>query len=87
MKKLFFVVLMFIAVGTVNAQTPEKTFAELKNEGNAAIKAQDFPKALELYEQAMVKLGDQPLADTSMIYNMGICSLKWKNYEKTLRIS
>jgi len=84
MKNLFFIVLMFFTVATINAQTPEKTFAELKNEGNAAIKAQDFAKALDLYEQAMVKLGDQPLADTSMIYNMGICALKTKSYDKAL---
>jgi len=85
MRKLFFIVLMFFVVSVVSAQAPEKTFADLKNEGNAAIKVPDYPKALELYEQAMVKLGDQPLADTSMIYNMGICALKAKNYDKALK--
>jgi len=84
MKRLFFIGLMLFAIATVHSQTPEKSFAELKNEGNAAIKAQDFPKALELYEQALTKLGDQPLADTSMIYNMGICALKSKSYDKAL---
>jgi tetratricopeptide (TPR) repeat protein len=84
MRKLFFIILMLFVVSAVNAQAPEKTFADLKNEGNAAIKVPDYPKALELYEQALVKLGDQPLADTSMIYNMGICALKSKSYDKAL---
>ena len=85
MKKLFFVVVMFISVLIVNAQIVEKTFADLKNEGNAAIKANDFPKALDLYEQAMVKWGDKPIVDTSMVYNMGICAIKAKSWDKALK--
>ena len=45
MKRLFFVFVLCIGVLVVNAQVVEKTFAELKNEGNAAINAKDFPKA------------------------------------------
>ena len=85
MRKLFFVVVMFISVLAVNAQVAEKTFADLKNEGNAAIKANDFPKALDLYEQAMVKWGDKPIVDTSMVYNMGICAIKAKSWDKALK--
>jgi tetratricopeptide (TPR) repeat protein len=85
MKKLIFIVLMLVVVSAVNAQAPEKTFADLKNEGNAAIKIKDYAKALDLYEQALVKLGNQPIADTSMIYNMGICAISSKNYEKALK--
>lgn len=84
MKRFFLVCVMFISVLFVNAQA-EKTFADLKNEGNAAIKINDFPKALDLYEQALAKLGSQPIADTSMIYNMGYCALKAKNNEKALK--
>ncbi len=85
MKKLFFVLLMFIVVSAANAQTPEKSFADLKNEGNAAIKIKDYAKALDLYEQALVKWGDKPVADTSMIYNMGLCAMSSKSYEKSLK--
>jgi len=74
-----------MGVLAANAQVVEKTFAELKNEGNAAVAAKDYPKALELYEQALVKLGDKPIADTSMIYNMGYCAYSAKNYEKALK--
>jgi tetratricopeptide (TPR) repeat protein len=85
MKRFFFVFVMFISVLAINAQVVEKTFAELKNEGNAAVGTKDYPKALELYEQALVKLGDKPLADTSMIFNMGYCAYSSKNYEKALK--
>lgn len=85
MKRLFFVFIMCMGVLAANAQVVEKTFADLKNEGNAANAAKDFPKALELYEQALVKLGDKPIVDTTMIYNMGIFALNSKNYEKALK--
>lgn len=85
MKKLFFIVVMFVGVLAANAQVVEKTFADLKNEGNAAIKSNDYPKALELYEQAMVKWGDKPIVDTSMVYNMGLCAIKAKAYDKALK--
>lgn len=85
MKRIFFVCIMLIGVMAANAQEVEKSFAELKNEGNAAVKANDFPKALELYEQAILKLGDSPVADTMMIYNMGLFAFKAKNYEKAIK--
>jgi tetratricopeptide (TPR) repeat protein len=85
MRKLFFVVLMSFVVSVVSAQAPEKTFADLKNEGNAANKAKDYAKALELYEQAMVLWGDKPIVDTSMIYNMGLWAKSTKNYEKAIK--
>ena len=85
MKRIFFVCVMLIGVLFANAQVAEKTFAELKNEGNAAVKANDFPKALDLYEQAIVKLGNSPITDTMMVYNMGLFAFKAKNYEKALK--
>jgi tetratricopeptide (TPR) repeat protein len=85
MKRFFVVFVMFVSVMFVNAQVVEKTFAELKNEGNAAIGTKDYAKALDLYEQAIVKLGDKPLTDTTMIFNMGYCAYSAKNYEKALK--
>ena len=85
MKRLFFVFVLCLSIMAANAQVVEKTFADLKNEGNAAVNSKDFPKALELYEQALVKWGDKPLADTSLIYNMGLCAYSSKNYEKSLK--
>lgn len=85
MKRIFFVCVMLIGVLGANAQVVEKTFAELKNEGNAAVNAKDYTKALELYEQAIVKLGDSPITDTMMVYNMGSFAFRAKNYEKALK--
>jgi aspartyl protease family protein len=82
--RYFFVMVICICVISANAQQ-RKTFAELKNEGNEAIRNKDYPRALDLYEQALVKLGNQPPDDISMIYNMGICALSSKNYEKALK--
>lgn len=85
MKRIFIVCLMLIGVMVANAQVAEKSFAELKNEGNAAVKANDFVKALDLYEQAIAKLGDSPITDTMMVYNMGIFAVKAKNFDKALK--
>lgn len=84
MKRIFVVFLLSFVVFAVNAQVVEKTFAELKNEGNAAVKVKDYAKALELYEQALVKNGATPIADTTMMFNMGYCAYSAKNYEKAL---
>ena len=85
MKRIFLILVLSFVVVALHAQVVEKTFAVLKNEGNAAIAAKDYAKALELYEQALVKLGNAPCADTSMIYNMGYCAYTSKNYEKALK--
>jgi tetratricopeptide (TPR) repeat protein len=84
MKRFFVVFLVCFVAVAVNAQVVEKSFAELKNEGNAAVKVKDYAKALELYEQALVKNGETPIADTTMMFNMGYCAYSAKNYEKAL---
>jgi len=85
MKRIFFVCVMLIGVLAANGQVAEKSFAELKNEGNAAVGAKDYVKALDLYEQAIAKLGDSPITDTMMVYNMGSFAFRAKNYEKALK--
>lgn len=85
MKRFFSIIVMCLGFMAINAQVVEKTFADLKNEGNTAINGKDYKKALDLYEQALVKLGDQPIVDTSMIYNMGYCAYSVKNYQKALK--
>lgn len=85
MKRFFFIIVMCLGFMALNAQDVEKTFAELKNEGNVAINAKDYQKALDLYEKALVKLGNEPITDTSMIYNMGYCAYSVKSYEKALK--
>ena len=85
MKSIFFVIVMCLSFLAINAQVVEKSFADLKNEGNKAVTAKDYKTALNLYEQALVKLGNEPIADTSMIYNMGILAYNLKEYDKALK--
>jgi|GEM_PF-1123137 len=85
MKRLFFALVLCLGLTAANAQEVEKTFVELKNEGNTAIVNKEFPKALELFEKALVKWGDKPIVDSTMIYNMGFCALSINNYEKAIK--
>jgi len=85
MKRLLIVLVLFMSVLALSAQVKEKTFADLKNEGNTAIKAKDYAKALDLYEQALVKNGATPIADTTMMFNMGYCAFNAKIYDKALK--
>ena len=85
MKSLFFIFMLCVSVLAVNAQEVEKSYAELKNEGNAALTNKEYPKALELFEKALIKWGNQPVVDSTMIYNMGYCAISSKNYEKAVK--
>ncbi|HBO73755.1 MAG TPA: hypothetical protein DEH15_00520 [Marinilabiliales bacterium] len=85
MKSLFLILMLCVSVLAVNAQEVEKSYAELKNEGNAALTNKEYPKALELFEKALVKWGDQPVVDSTLIYNMGYCAISSKNYEKAVK--
>ncbi|MDD2305622.1 MAG: hypothetical protein PHP53_13055 [Prolixibacteraceae bacterium] len=51
MKRILFVFVLFVVALAVNAQEVEKSFADFKNEGNAAIRSKDYPKALDAYEK------------------------------------
>lgn len=74
---LSFLMLMF-----VGAIAQDKSAAELKNEGNAALKAKDYKTALGLYEQAIpLWEGDM---DAAMVYNAATCAYKTKASDKAL---
>jgi tetratricopeptide (TPR) repeat protein len=85
MKSLLFVIMLCVSVLAVNAQEVEKSYAELKNDGIAALTNKDYPKALDLFEKALVKWGAQPVVDSSMIFNMGYCALSAKVYDKAVK--
>lgn len=61
----------------------EKTAIDYKNEGNDALRAKDYSKALQLYDQALSMWGDEP-KDTAMVYNMAVCAYQTKNFDKAL---
>ena len=83
--KRFFLALMF-CFGVLGAISQEdKTAVDFKNEGNEALRVKDYTKALQLYEQALSKWGDEP-KDTAMIYNMAVCAYQVKDYDKALKL-
>ncbi len=80
MKKLAFILLVCLSVGTLFAQES----AKLYNAGNDAIKAKNYAKALENYEKAAAVWGTAP-ADYGMFYNCAICAFQIKEYDKAIK--
>jgi tetratricopeptide (TPR) repeat protein len=82
--KQFLLALLFCFGGVVAFAQEDKTAVDFKNEGNEALRAKDYTKALQLYEQALSKWGDEP-KDTAMVYNMAVCAYQVKDYDKALK--
>ena len=76
--------LLFTMLGAVYAQE-EKSAAELKNEGNAALKAKDYKTALASFEAAIEAWDEAEDMDGAMVYNTATCARKIKNYDKALK--
>ncbi len=80
MKKLIIVLAAIIAGVSSYAQSA----AELKNEGNAALKTKDYKTALAKYE-AYLATGEEGVAgDKATIYNIATCADKLDNSEKAI---
>ncbi len=84
MKRFFLVMVLCFGVAVGFAQE-EKTAIDLKNEGNEALRTKDYPKALQLYEQALSKWGTDP-KDTAMVYNMAVCAYQTKSFDKAIKL-
>lgn len=82
--KKFLLAIAFCFGIVVGFAQEEKSAVDFKNEGNDALRAKDYPKALKLYEQALTKWGDEP-KDTAMVYNMAVCAYQTKSYDKALK--
>jgi len=88
MKRFFLTLVLCFGIVAAFAQEPqeaqqEKTAIDYKNEGNEALRAKDYPKALQLYEQALSMWGSEP-KDTAMVYNMAVCAYQTKDFDKAL---
>jgi tetratricopeptide (TPR) repeat protein len=83
MKRFFLALVLCFGIVAAFAQE-EKTGIDFKNEGNDALRAKDYPKALQLFEQALAKWGEEP-KDTAMVYNMAYCAYQAKSYDKALK--
>jgi tetratricopeptide (TPR) repeat protein len=84
MKYLLSVTLLFITILGSVAQT-EKSAAELKNEGNTALKAKNYKNALSLFEAAISTWDEAEEMDAAMVYNTATCARKLKDNEKSLK--
>lgn len=80
MKKLIFVFVLCLSIGSLVAQEA----AKFKTAGNEAIKVKDFAKAVENYEKAIAVWGTEP-QDFTMIYNCAICAIQIKEYAKAIK--
>ena len=83
--KRFFLVIAFCFGIIAGFAQDEKSAIDLKNDGNDALRAKDYPKALQLYEQALSKWGDEP-KDTAMVYNMAVCAYQSKSFDKAIKL-
>lgn len=75
---------LFLAlVGNIFAQE-EKSYIEFKNEGNEALRGNDFKKALELYEAAMAVWPEDVEMEAVVVFNAATCARRLNNDEKAL---
>ncbi len=74
--------LLMFFVGMAVAQ--DKSAAELKNEGNEALRTKNYKQALELFEQSIAVWGEEEM-DAAMVYNAATCARKIKDDEKALK--
>ena len=57
--------------------------ADKINEANEALKAKEYAKAFELYDDAMNNLGDVQVPD-AINYNIGLAGYNSNNFEKAI---
>lgn len=80
MKKVVVVsIAVFLAVFSYAQDAAEKI-----NQGNEALKAQDYAKAYTLYNDAMNNLGDVQV-DAAINYNIGFAAYKSGNYDGAIK--
>lgn len=75
--------LIFTVLGNSLAQE-EKSYIELKNDGNEALRSNNFKKALELFESAIAVWPAEEEMDAVMIFNAATCARRENNNEKSL---
>ncbi len=73
--------LSLVLMMSLGAFAQEESAAELKNQGNEALRAKKHKEALELFEKSMASWGDEEM-DAAMVYNAATCARKIKDYDK-----
>lgn len=85
MKYILSVTLLLFTMLGANYAQEEKSAAEFKNEGNAALKADDYKTALASFEAALGVWDEAEDMDAAMVYNTATCARKLNNNEKALK--
>lgn len=76
MKKIILFIAVCFCVSSVFAQSA----AQLKNEGNAALKSKDYKTAMEKYEAFLG--AEDTVEDIALVFNTAYCASKIKDYAK-----
>jgi tetratricopeptide (TPR) repeat protein len=82
MKYLVVVGLFLFSLGAI-AQD-EISHVELKNQGNEALRGNNFAEALGLYESALASWPEDEDIDAMMVFNMATCARRENQHEKAL---
>ncbi|MDG5800906.1 tetratricopeptide repeat protein [Marinilabiliaceae bacterium ANBcel2] len=81
MRKLLVVAgFVMFAIGGVLAQ--DVNHAQLRNEGNEALRENNYADALDLYEQSLEAQPDDEEVDPVMVFNMATCARRDNQFEK-----
>ena len=62
----------------------ETAYIELKNQGNEALRSNNFAEALASYESAVAEWPEEEEMDAAMVFNMATSARRIKNIEKAL---
>lgn len=82
MKYLAVVGMLLFSLGSF-AQD-ETAYIELKNQGNEALRSNNFAEALEAFESAVAAWPEEEEMDAAMVFNMATSARRIKNNEKAL---
>jgi tetratricopeptide (TPR) repeat protein len=82
MKYLAVVGMLLFSLGSF-AQD-ETAYIELKNQGNEALRGNNFAEALEAYESAVASWPEEEEMDAAMVFNMATSARRINNDEKAL---
>ena len=83
MKRFFLAIALVMFVGVGFAQEAPDAI-QLKNDGNDALRAKDYKKALELFQKSIANWKEEQ-KDNAMIYNAGYCAYKVKDYKDAIK--
>jgi tetratricopeptide (TPR) repeat protein len=81
----YLLTLSFLVFMVAGAFAQDKTAAELKNEGNEALRTKNYKGALELFEKSIAIWEEGVEMDTKMVYNTATSARKIKDHEKALK--